>query len=178
MAHYLPRSGHAFYRPCVIPVANWFLGRRTGHGLTLTEVCTYTAAQVLGAVGGSVLANAMFEVGTSISGKDRATGGHQLAEVVATAGLLALVFALVRTGRGAIAAPAVGAYIGAAYWFTSSIRSPTPPSPSVASSPTRSPGSPPLPRSCSSPPNSSAWPSVSPSRSPSTRTSATPSTTW
>lgn len=119
VALYLPRSDHAFYRPCVIPVANWFLGRRTGHGLTLTEVCTYTAAQVLGAVGGSVLANAMFEVGTSISGKDRATGGHQLAEVVATAGLLALVFALVRTGRGAIAAPAVGAYIGAAYWFTS-----------------------------------------------------------
>ena len=62
----------------------------------------------------------MFDVGTSISTKDRATGGHLLAEVVATTFLLALIFALARTGRGAIAAPAVGAYIGAAYWFTSS----------------------------------------------------------
>jgi glycerol uptake facilitator-like aquaporin len=43
-----------------------------------------------------------------------------LAEVVATAGLVALIFALVRSGRGVLAAPAVGAYIGAAYWFTSS----------------------------------------------------------
>jgi arsenate reductase len=43
-----------------------------------------------------------------------------LGEVVATAGLLLLIFALVRTGRAALAAPAVGAYIGAAYWFTSS----------------------------------------------------------
>ena len=50
------------------------------------------------------------------------TGGADGAfpQVVATAGLLVLVFALVRTGRGAIAAPTVGAYIGAAYWFTSS----------------------------------------------------------
>ncbi len=113
-----PLSG-AHFNP-VVSVADWFLGRRTGHGLTLPEVGAYTVAQVLGAIGGSVLANAMFEVGTSISTKDRATGGHLLAEVVATAGLLALIFALVRTGRGAIAAPAVGAYIGAAYWFTSS----------------------------------------------------------
>ena len=113
-----PLSG-AHFNP-VVSMADWFLGRRTGHGLTLPEVGAYTAAQVLGAVGGSVLANAMFEVGTSISGKDRDTGGHLLAEAVATAGLLALIFALVRTGRGAMAAPAVGAYIGAAYWFTSS----------------------------------------------------------
>jgi glycerol uptake facilitator-like aquaporin len=62
----------------------------------------------------------MFEVGTSISGKDRATGGHLLGEVVATAGLILLIFALAATKRGALAAPAIGAYIGAAYWFTSS----------------------------------------------------------
>ena len=43
-----------------------------------------------------------------------------LAEVVATAGLVLLIFALARTGRGALSAAAVGAYIGAAYWFTSS----------------------------------------------------------
>ena len=71
-------------------------------------------------MGGSVLANAMFEVGTSISAKDRATPGHLLAEVVATAGLVLLIFALAATSRGVLAAPAVGAYIGAAYWFTSS----------------------------------------------------------
>ena len=70
--------------------------------------------------GGSVLANAMFEVGTSISAKERATTGHLLGEVVATAGLVLLIFALAATSRGALAAPAVGAYIGAAYWFTSS----------------------------------------------------------
>jgi glycerol uptake facilitator-like aquaporin len=62
----------------------------------------------------------MYDVGTSISGKDRATGGHLLGEVVATAGLILLIFTLAATKRGVLAAPAVGAYIGAAYWFTSS----------------------------------------------------------
>lgn len=113
-----PVSG-AHFNP-VVSVADWFLGRRTGHGLSLPDVGAYAVAQVIGAVGGSVLANAMFDVGTSVSTKDRTTGGHLLAEVVATTFLLALVFALVRSGRGAVAAPAVGAYIGAAYWFTSS----------------------------------------------------------
>ncbi len=74
----------------------------------------------MGAISGSVVANAMFEVGTSISAKERATGGHLLGEVVATAGLVLLIFALAATKRGVLAAPAVGAYIGAAYWFTSS----------------------------------------------------------
>jgi glycerol uptake facilitator-like aquaporin len=74
----------------------------------------------VGAISGSVVANAMFEVGTSISTKERATPGHLLGEVIATAGLILLIFALAATKRGALAAPAVGAYIGAAYWFTSS----------------------------------------------------------
>jgi glycerol uptake facilitator-like aquaporin len=104
----------------VVSAADWFLGRRTGHGLTLSEVGAYAVAQVGGGIAGSLLANAMFEVGTSISTKDRASGGHLLAEVVATTFLVALIFALVRSGRGAMAAPAVGTYIGAAYWFTSS----------------------------------------------------------
>lgn len=51
---------------------------------------------------------------------DRLTTGHLLGEVVATAGLIALIFTLARTGRAALSAAAVGAYIGAAYWFTSS----------------------------------------------------------
>ena len=113
-----PVSG-AHFNP-VVTLAEWFLGRRNPEKLTLPVVGGYVTAQVVGAICGSVLANAMFEVGTNISTKHRATNGHLLGEVVATAGLIALIFALVRTDRGALAAPAVGAYIGAAYWFTSS----------------------------------------------------------
>jgi glycerol uptake facilitator-like aquaporin len=113
-----PVSG-AHFNP-VVSLADWLLGRRSGAGLTLPEVGVYVAAQVAGGIGGSLLANAMFDVGTSISTKERLTGGHVLGEVVATAGLILLIFALARTSRGVLAAPAVGAYIGAAYWFTSS----------------------------------------------------------
>ena len=113
-----PVSG-AHFNP-VVSLVDWVLGRRSGTGLTVTELGTYVFAQTVGAIGGSVLANAMFDVGTSISTKDRATTGHLLGEVVATAGLVLLIFALAATNRAALAAPAVGAYIGAAYWFTSS----------------------------------------------------------
>jgi glycerol uptake facilitator-like aquaporin len=104
----------------VVSIADWLLGRRTGHGLAPSHVVAYSAAQVGGAVAGALLANAMFDLSTTISTKQRGTAGHLLAEVVATSILVALIFALARTGRGALAAPAVGAYIGAAYWFTSS----------------------------------------------------------
>lgn len=113
-----PVSG-AHFNP-VVSLVDWILGRRSGTGLTLPELGTYVVAQTLGAISGSVVANAMYDVGTSISGKDRATGGHLLGEVVATAGLILLIFTLAATKRGVLAAPAVGAYIGAAYWFTSS----------------------------------------------------------
>ncbi|HET7740906.1 MAG TPA: MIP/aquaporin family protein, partial [Mycobacterium sp.] len=113
-----PVSG-AHFNP-VVSFADWFLGRRRSHGLPLPDVVLYAVAQVLGAIAGAVLANAMFDVDTAISSKDRITAGHGIGEVVATAGLVALIFALARTGRAAFAAPAVGAYIGAAYWFTSS----------------------------------------------------------
>jgi len=55
-----------------------------------------------------------------LSSKHRAGGHLWLGEVVATTGLLLLIFALARSGRAAVAPAAVGAYIGAAYWFTSS----------------------------------------------------------
>ncbi|MGM0928988.1 MAG: aquaporin [Actinomycetota bacterium] len=113
-----PVSG-AHFNP-VVSLADWLLGRRSRTGLTLAELGTYLVAQMVGGIGGSVLANAMFEVGTSISVKDRATAGTLLGEVVATAGLVLLIFSLAATRRGILAAPAVGAYIGAAYWFTSS----------------------------------------------------------
>ncbi|MBI1351222.1 MAG: aquaporin family protein [Actinomycetales bacterium] len=113
-----PVSG-AHFNP-VVSLADWFLGRRSEHGLTLPDVAAYTLAQVTGGIAGAVLANVMFDVHTAISTKHRVTSGHLVAEIVATAVLVALIFALVRSDRGAFAAPAVGAYIGAAYWFTSS----------------------------------------------------------
>jgi glycerol uptake facilitator-like aquaporin len=113
-----PISG-AHFNP-VVSAADWWLHRHTRDGLSTRDLGAYTAVQVLGAVGGSLLANAMFAIPLGLSTKHR-TGIHLwLGETVATAGLLLLIFALVRTGRAAIAAPAVGAYIGAAYWFTSS----------------------------------------------------------
>ncbi len=114
-----PVSG-AHFNP-VVSAADWFLGRRAGTGLTAGEVGAYALAQTVGAIAGAVLANIMYDVDiTELSGKDRSGSNLLVAEVVATAGLVALIFALARTGRGALAAPAVGAYIGAAYWFTAS----------------------------------------------------------
>lgn len=113
-----PVSG-AHFNPFV-SVTDWYLGRRTGSGMTLPEVGSYAVVQIAGAIGGALLANAMFGVGAELSTKHRAGAGQLLGEVVATAGLLVLIFALVRSGRTAVVGPAVGAYIGAAYWFTSS----------------------------------------------------------
>ena len=104
----------------LVSLADWFLGRRLGAGLTLSEVGAYTVAQCAGGIVGALLANVMFDVGQHLSTKHRVGGGHLVGEVVATAGLIALIFALARTKRGLLAAPAIGAYIGAAYWFTSS----------------------------------------------------------
>ncbi|MCR6713120.1 MAG: aquaporin [Demequina sp.] len=81
---------------------------------------TYIAAQVSGGIAGTAVAVAMFHAPLAVSTTDRASVGTVLAEVVATAGLVGLIVVMVRTGRGAWVAPAVGAYIGAAYWFTSS----------------------------------------------------------
>lgn len=81
----------------------------------------YLPAQVIGCIAGAVLANLMFaEPAVAWSTTDRSGWPLLLAEVVATAGLIVVIFALVRTGRSHLAAPAVGAYIGAAYFFTSS----------------------------------------------------------
>ncbi|WP_131784605.1 aquaporin [Protofrankia symbiont of Coriaria ruscifolia] len=90
-------------------------------GLVWRDAAAYVPVQVAGCVAGAILANVMFDASAvSISTHHRASGAHLLAEVVATAGLILLIFALVRSGRGERAPAAVGAYIGAAYWFTSS----------------------------------------------------------
>ena len=97
-------------------IADASLGR-----ISWREVSAYVPAQVLGCVAGAVLANVMFSrAAVSISTKDRASGAHFLSEVVATTGLLVLIFALVRSGRRSAVPVAVGAYIAGAYFFTSS----------------------------------------------------------
>ncbi len=90
-------------------------------GISWRDAAAYLPAQVAGCVTGAVAANLMFGLqAVSISVKDRASGAHAFSEVIATAGLLLVIFALARTGRAATAPAAVGAYIGAAYWFTAS----------------------------------------------------------
>ena len=90
-------------------------------GLRRREALAYIPAQVAGCIAGAVVANGMFaEAAISISTKHRASPAHLLAEVIATAGLLLVIFSLARTRRGNMAPAAVGAYIGAAYFFTSS----------------------------------------------------------
>ena len=114
-----PVSG-AHFNP-VVSAADWLLGRRADVGISGGAVAAYAAAQVSGGILGAVLANVMFDrAAVEIATKDRLSTGHLVGEVVATAGLVALIFALARTGRAASSAAAVGAYIGAAYWFTSS----------------------------------------------------------
>ena len=90
-------------------------------GLSWRDAAAYLPAQVAGCVAGAVLANLMFaQAAVSISTKHRATPAHFLSEIVATLGLIVVIFALARSGRSRSAAAAVGAYIGAAYFFTSS----------------------------------------------------------
>lgn len=114
-----PVSG-AHFNPAV-SLADWLVGRRGRIGLTGVETLAYSAAQIGGAIAGAVLANVMFDQAAGqISTHQRVTAGHLIGEIVATAGLIAVVFGLARTGRAAIAPAAVAAWIGAAYWFTSS----------------------------------------------------------
>lgn len=90
-------------------------------GLTYRDALAYVPAQIAGCITGAIAANGMFALAAvSISDNHRASGAHLFAEVVATLGLLLVIFALARTGRAHGAPAAVGAYIGAAYWFTSS----------------------------------------------------------
>lgn len=90
-------------------------------GMSWQRAAAYLPAQVAGCVSGAILANLMYaRSAISISTKDRASPAHFLSEVIATAGLVLVIFALARSRRLAYAPAAVGAYIGAAYFFTSS----------------------------------------------------------
>ena len=94
---------------------------RTFGGVTRRQVLAYLPAQLAGGIVGAVLANVMYGLHPiTISTHHRSGGGLWLSEALATFGLIVLIFALVRAGRTAMAPIAVGAYITAAYWWSSS----------------------------------------------------------
>jgi glycerol uptake facilitator-like aquaporin len=90
-------------------------------GLRWRFAAAYLPAQVLGCISGALIANLMFsKEALSFSTNHRASGAHFLSEIVATLGLILVIFALARSGCGRSAPAAVGTYIGAAYFFCSS----------------------------------------------------------
>jgi glycerol uptake facilitator-like aquaporin len=109
-----PVSG-AHFNPAVT-IADATLGSRPWR-----DVGPYIVSQVAGGAVGVIVANLMFELdAVNVSEKVRDGSGQYIGEIVATFGLVLLIFSLVRSGRGHLAASAVAAYIGGAYWFTSS----------------------------------------------------------
>ena len=89
-------------------------------GRPVSEGIAYVGAQVVGGIAGTILANLMFSLEPVMwSTKERGGSGQWLGEVIATLGLLLVIFLIPRS-RGTVVAVAVGAYIGAAYFFTSS----------------------------------------------------------
>ena len=111
---FAPISG-AHFNP-VVSLVDSISGLRSWRDTAL-----YIPTQIIGCIAGAVLANLMFaDPAITISTTERQTPAHFLAEVVATAGLILVVFSLARSGRANLTPVAVGAYIGAAYFFTSS----------------------------------------------------------
>jgi arsenate reductase len=109
-----PISG-AHFNPVVT------LADRIAGGLTTSAALVYAAAQLAGGCLGAILANLMFaEPAVQLSTHTRSSGALWLSEVVATFGLLIVILGVVRSRNERAAAFAVGGYIAAAYWFTSS----------------------------------------------------------
>jgi glycerol uptake facilitator-like aquaporin len=89
--------------------------------VTTTDAVALIAGQLLGGAGGAILANVMFGLpAVNLATHQRSGGGLWVGEVVATAGLVLVIFGAARAGRSDRVAYAVGGYIIAAYWFTSS----------------------------------------------------------
>jgi glycerol uptake facilitator-like aquaporin len=105
----------AHFNPAVTLVAR-------AHGsISDTDAAVHIAAQIIGGCAGAVLANLMFDLpAVDISNHTRASGALWLSEVVATAGLLLVVYGCIHTGRASAVPYAVGLWIAGAYWFTSS----------------------------------------------------------
>lgn len=97
------------------------LADRVFGGVDSRQVAAYLPAQLLGGVVGAIAANRMFGLpAMTLSTHARSSGGLWLSEALATFGLVVLIFGLVRAGRAGLAPFAVGAYITAAYWWSSS----------------------------------------------------------
>jgi glycerol uptake facilitator-like aquaporin len=109
-----PISG-AHFNP-IVTLADRARGRCSNRDAVL-----YAGAQIGGACVGAIVANLMFGLtAVTLSTHTRASGGLWLGEVVATFGLLVVILGVVREPHPAVGAFAVGGYIAAAYWFTSS----------------------------------------------------------
>ncbi|MBM3683847.1 MAG: aquaporin family protein [Actinobacteria bacterium] len=94
---------------------------RLSGAISWRDAGAYMVAQTLGGCVGTVVANVMFELdAVTLSTKERSSAALWLSEVVATIGLLLVINGCVRTGRASVVPFAVGAWIGGAYWFTSS----------------------------------------------------------
>jgi glycerol uptake facilitator-like aquaporin len=105
----------AHFNP-VVTLADRILG-----GTTTRDGCAYVVAQIAGACVGCMIANVMFDLAAiDVSTHVRSSGSLWFSEAVATFGLLVVILGVVRAGRASVAPFAVGAYITAAYWFTSS----------------------------------------------------------
>jgi arsenate reductase len=97
------------------------LADRLFGGISKRELAAYVPAQILGGCLGAIVANVMFDLNAiNVSSHARSGAGIWLGEVVATFGLVLVVFGVVRSGRTTVAPFAVAAYVAAAYWFTSS----------------------------------------------------------
>ncbi|NNF56122.1 MAG: aquaporin family protein [Acidimicrobiales bacterium] len=109
-----PASG-AHFNPAVTLV-----DRALG-GMDTPTALSYITAQIAGGIVGAMAANIMFDLSAiNWSTKDRSAGNLIFAEVVATLGLLLVIYGVVRSGRASAAPYAVGGYIGGAYYFTAS----------------------------------------------------------
>ena len=109
-----PISG-AHFNP-VVTMADRILG-----GMSTRDSGVYVMCQIAGACLGAMAANVMFELpAVNVSTHVRSSGALWFSELIATFGLLMVILGLVRAGRASLAPFAVGGYIAAAYWFTSS----------------------------------------------------------
>ena len=89
--------------------------------ISIRDTALYALAQTAGGCIGTMIANLMFELDAiNVSSKVRSSGALWLSEVVATIGLLLVIHGCARTGRASAVPFAVGAWIGGAYFFTSS----------------------------------------------------------
>lgn len=89
--------------------------------ISTRDAVLYIVAQVAGGCLGTVAANIMFELDpVQLSARERSSGALWFSEILATVGLLLVIQGCARTGRTIVTPFAVGAWIGGAYWFTSS----------------------------------------------------------